>query len=69
MEEKNTQTILTCETMKQYDENNKNAVNEYKYLSNNDYIKLFYNKKNTSYNNNCFPLNVTYNKKKKKQKK
>ena len=36
-----------------------------KYLSNNDYIKLFYNSKNSGLNIN-FPLNVVYNKKKSK---
>ena len=33
------------------------------YLSNDDYIKLFYNSKNNGTNAN-FPLNVIYNKKK-----
>lgn len=33
------------------------------YLSNDDYIKLFYNSKNNGLNAN-FPLNVIYNKKK-----
>ena len=35
------------------------------YLSNEDYIKLFYNSKNCGLNVN-FPLNVVYNKKKSK---
>ena len=35
------------------------------YLSNEDYIKLFYNSKNCGINVN-FPLNVVYNKKKTK---
>ena len=39
-----------------------------KYLSNDDYIKLFYNSKNCGLNKN-FPLNVLYNKRKSKSSK
>ena len=35
------------------------------YITNEDYIKLFYNSKNSGLNKN-FPLNVIYNKKKPK---
>ena len=53
--------------------NNLQIKNDYyiinkKYLSNDDYIKLFYNSKNCGLNKN-FPLNVVYNKRKSKSSK
>ncbi len=45
--------------------NNYLAIKYKAYLSNDDYIKLFYNSKNGGLNKN-FPLNVIYNKKKSK---
>ena len=53
--------------------NNLQIKNDYyiinkKYLSNDDYIKLFYNSKNCGLNKN-FPLNVVYSKRKSKSSK
>ena len=49
--------------------NNSYLTNIYKpYLSNEDYIKLFYNSKNSGLNKN-FSLNVIYNKRKSKSSK
>ena len=47
--------------------NNLNNINKF-YLSNDDYIKMFYNSKNSGLNKN-FPLNVIYNKRKSKNSK
>ena len=69
MEHKLSQTKLINESLKNMDNaqignyyllNNSNI-----YITNEDYIKLFYNSKNSGLNKN-FPLNVFYNKKKPK---
>ena len=68
MENKSIQTILSNETFKNININKiKNHSHNAKknYLSNEDYIKLFYNSKNNGINKN-FPLNVIYNKRKSK---
>ncbi len=59
--------IKTCQDCNNDNKNKYNnlSYNNEKYLTNDDYIRLFYNSKNNGTNIN-FPLNVIYNKKKSK---
>ncbi len=69
MEHKLSQGKLINESLKNIDNaqiNNYYLFNSTNiYITNEDYIKLFYNSKNSGLNKN-FPLNVIYNKKKPK---